>query len=117
MRYMFLLFNDEGAAQQATEAERNEMFGAYRTFTDEVQQAGAFQSGDALQPSSTATIVQAEPGGRPITTDGPFAESKEQLGGYYLLECTDLDEAIEWAAKIPAARYGKIEVRPVMETG
>jgi hypothetical protein len=117
MRYMFLLFNDEGAFQQATEAERNEVTSAYMAFTDEVRQAGAFQSGDALQPSATATIVQAEPGGRPITTDGPFAESKEQLGGYYMLECADLDDAIEWAAKIPAARHGKVEVRPVMETG
>jgi hypothetical protein len=117
MRYMFLLFGDEAGARQATEAERNEMFGAYAAFTDEARQAGAFQAGDPLQPSATATVVQAEDGGRPITTDGPFAESKEQLGGYYVLECKDLDEAIEWAAKIPAARHGKVEVRPVMETG
>jgi hypothetical protein len=117
MRYMFLLVNDEAAAQQATEAERNEMFAAYGAFTEAVREAGAFRSGDALQPSTTATVVQADDGGRPITTDGPFAESKEQLGGFYILECKDLDEAIEWAAKIPAARQGKVEVRPIMETG
>jgi hypothetical protein len=115
MQYMCLLFIDENAAANASDAERGEIFAAYGAFTEEVKAAGVFKGGDPLQPVSTATVVRAPDGGAPVTTDGPYAETKEQLGGYYLLECKDLDEAIEWAAKIPAARFGgAVEVRPIM---
>ena len=85
----------------------------YGDFTQEVKDGGQMVSGDALQPVATATTVSVR-GGKVQTVDGPFAETKEQLGGYYLLDCKDLDEAIALAAKIPSAAFGRIEVRPVM---
>ena len=90
------------------------MMAAYDAFTEEVKAAGAFVGGEALQPTSTATTVRVRDG-EPLLTDGPFAETREQLGGYYLLECDDLDEAIRWAAKIPGAATGCVEVRPIMD--
>jgi len=89
------------------------MLQEYGKFTQEVQEKGALVAGDALQPVSTATTVTRENGKIEIT-DGPFAETKETLGGYYLLECKSLDEAIEHAAKIPTATHGRIEIRPLM---
>jgi hypothetical protein len=89
------------------------VFGGYMTFTEEVKSAKVMLGGEALQPCATATTVRVRDG-KTLTTDGPFAETKEQLGGFYLLDCKDLDEAIRWAAKIPGATYGSIEIRPVM---
>jgi hypothetical protein len=83
-------------------------------YTEEVQQKNLMQGANALQPVATATTVRVRDG-KTETTDGPFAETKEQLGGYYLLDCKDLDEAIEYAAKIPSARFGSIEIRPIMK--
>jgi hypothetical protein len=89
------------------------MFKAYGEFTASIIKSGHMRAGDALQPSSTATTVRVREG-RTLSTDGPFAETKEQLGGYYLVEAKDLDEAIKLAARVPGAQFGSIEVRPVM---
>ena len=88
----------------------------YWAFTEEVQTAGKMVAGDALESVTTATTVRVRDG-ETLTTDGPFAETKETLGGYYILECADLDEALAWAAKIPSAKHGSIEVRPVSTMG
>jgi hypothetical protein len=86
----------------------------YFDFTEDTKKSGVFVGGEALHPTSTATTVRLRDG-KLTTTDGPFAETKEQLGGYYLLECKDLDEAIQWAARIPHSRIGSIEIRPVVD--
>ena len=109
MQFMALIY----AAEGADDVDTPTLMQQYGTFTENAQTAGVFHSGNALQPVSTATSVQLREG-KTNVTDGPFAETKEQLGGYYIFECKDLDEAIEWAAQIPSARYGTIEVRPVM---
>lgn len=85
----------------------------YGEFGERAKAAGVMLGGNALQPISTATSVKMRTG-KKLITDGPFAETKEQLGGYYLLDCKDLDEAVEWASQIPSARFGTVEVRPVM---
>ena len=113
MQYMLLIYDEENVVQGLPEDERNAFMGEYFAYTQELQSAGAFIAGDALQPVATATTLSIRDG-KTLTTDGPFAETKEQLGGYYLIEAESLDEALEWAAKIPSARFGKIEVRPVM---
>ena len=94
------------------EETREEVFGEYRAFTRSSREAGELVAADALQPTTTATSVRVREG-KTITTDGPFAETKEQLGGFYLVEAKDLDEAISIAARIPSARFGTIEVRPI----
>ncbi len=114
MQYMLLIYNAERDYSKLPEAERNEMFDAYTSYTKELQAAGCFKAGDALKPIATATTVRVR-GGTALTTDGPFAETKEQLGGYYLIECKSLDEALAWAARVPDAKNGSVEVRPVME--
>ena len=114
MQYMLLIFDDERVWGELSEEERGRLYAEYGTFTNELREAGALVTADQLQPSTTATLVQVRDG-ETLTTDGPFAETKEQLGGYYLIEAESLDEAIEWAAKIPSARGGTIEVRPVMQ--
>jgi len=113
MQYMCLIYSTEGTGPQPGTPEFGAFMKGYMDFTAEVRESGAFVAGDALQPIATATTVSVE-NGKTMTTDGPFAETKEQLGGYYLLECKDLDEAIAHAAKIPSAAFGRIEVRPVM---
>jgi hypothetical protein len=114
MRYLLLIYGNEQALAQMSEAEGAEQYQAYDTFTKDIVDRGLFQSGEALQPTSTATTVRVR-NDETLTTDGPFAETKEQLGGYYLVDCKDLDHAIETAARIPGARNGSIEVRPVMD--
>ena len=114
MRYICLIYTNEADYNQMTEAQQQANMGAYWAFTEAVNKAGVNKGGDALMPTSMATTVRVR-SGKTVTTDGPFAETKEQLGGYYMLECANLDEAIEWAAKIPGAAVGSIEVRPVME--
>ena len=113
MQYMLLIYGDESSRDSRSDQERGQIFQAYGAFTEELRQSGSMVAGDALQPTQTATTVRVQDG-ETLTTDGPFAETKEQLGGYYLIEADSLDEAIEWAAKVPGARHGSVEVRPVM---
>ena len=113
MQYMCLIYSAEGSGPQpGTEAFGPFMKG-YQDFTAEMVNSKRMVHGDALQPIATATTVTVRDG-KTLTTDGPFAETKEQLGGYYLLECENLDDAIAQAAKIPTSTYGRIEIRPVI---
>lgn len=114
MRYLLLIYTQEAAEIEATPAEQEAIMNAYFAFSNEVREAGVMVGGEALQPTTTATTVR-EREGKILTTDGPFAETSEQLGGYYMLDCPDLDEAIAWAAKIPGAKHGSIEIRPLVE--
>ena len=113
MQYMCLIYAAEGHGPQPGTPEFGPFMQGYHDFTNDVREKGVLVSGEALQPTATATTVSVRDG-KTITTDGPFAETKEQLGGFYLLDCKDLDEAVEWASQIPSARYGTIEVRPVV---
>jgi hypothetical protein len=113
MQYMLLIYGDEGRWAAMTEETRNAFFGEFFAYGEALEQAGAWVAGSALQPSATATVLRVEDG-ETLLTDGPFAETKEQLGGYYLIDVETLDEALEWGAKIPGAAYGTIEVRPVV---
>ena len=113
MQYMLLIYSDESIEQSMSDSERKAYFGEYMEYTEALKTAGVLVAGDALQPIATATSVRLRDG-KPGHTDGPFAETKEQLGGYYLIDCKDLDEALLWASKIPSARHGTIEVRPVV---
>jgi hypothetical protein len=113
MQYLLLIYQQEGsAASAASDTEMASELAGYGAFTRESRERGQFIAGEALEPTSVATSVRIRDG-HVVVTDGPFAETKEALGGFYLLECRDLDEAIEMAAKIPAAKRGTIEVRPV----
>jgi len=114
MRYMCLIYADESTMPGQGTPDAEKLMAEYYAYSGEVARSGAFKSGDALLPTAAATTVRVRDG-KTLTTDGPFAETKEQLGGFYILECKDLDEAIAWAAKIPDARRGSIEVRPVWE--
>lgn len=113
MKYLCLIYEVESEMLSRSEEEQEAIIGEYFAFTNMVTEAGKFAGGDALMPTETATTVRVR-NGEIVTTDGPFAETKEQLGGYYLLDCADLDEAIAMASKIPSAREGSIEVRPIM---
>ena len=113
MQFMLLIYDDEQTWRGMSEEDRNAVMGEYRAYTEALRKAGALVAGDALQPIDTATTVRVRDGEQ-LLTDGPFAETKEQLGGYYLVDVESVDEALEWAAKIPSARYGSIEVRPVV---
>jgi hypothetical protein len=114
VKYLLTIYGDESGWDQVSEEEGRAVMAAYEAFGREAEQAGVFLGGEGLQPSGTATTVRVRDG-QPELTDGPFAETREQLGGYYLLECRDLDEAVRWAAKIPGAATGAVEVRPVMD--
>jgi hypothetical protein len=113
MRYLLLIYQDEVTHSQWSEERLAAEYQAYDDLDTEFQKHEV-QSGAALMPINSATTVRVRDG-RTLTTDGPFAETKEQLGGYYLVNCKDLDEAIEMAAKIPGATHGAIEIRPIME--
>jgi hypothetical protein len=113
MRYLLLIYGQE-MAEPPPDDVAAASHAAYATFTADIKARGLFQAGEALTPTSTATTVRVVDG-ETIATDGPFAETKEALGGFYLIEARDLDEAIETAAKIPAAKEGSIEVRPIWE--
>jgi hypothetical protein len=113
MQYMLLIYDDPSVWGSLSEDERGAVMGEYFAYTDAIRSTGNFVAGDALQPSTTATTVRVRDG-ETLVTDGPFAETKEQLGGYYLVEARDVDEAIELAGRIPSARMGTIEVRPVL---
>ena len=114
MRYALLIYASEQDWASQTEEESQAVNQEYMAFTKDIIDRGLMKGGEALQPTSTATSVRVR-NGDTLTTDGPFAETKEQLGGFYLVDCKDLDEAVEVAAGIPDARRGTIEVRPVME--
>jgi hypothetical protein len=112
MQYILLIYDNE--KNQLPPDERSKLFQEYGAFTQGIMKSGNFKAGDPLQPTSTATTVRVREG-KTLTVDGPFAETKEQLGGYYLIEAENLDQAVAIAAKIPSARFGSIEVRPVMK--
>ena len=113
MQYLLLIYRSEAELTKMTAVDRKQMTAEYGTFTQSIVQSGHFKAGDGLQPSTTATTVRVRDG-KMLTTDGPFAETREQLGGYYLVEAKDLDAALAVAARIPGAKTGSIEVRPVM---
>ncbi len=112
MQYLLLIYQNETELAQRAQPDVATMHAEYGTFTQSIIQSGNFKAGDALQPTSTATTVRVR-NGKMLTTDGPFAETREQLGGYYLVEAKNLDEAISLAARVPSARIGSIEVRPI----
>jgi hypothetical protein len=113
MQYLLLIYTPETTERPSDDIAAAEM-AAYNAFTQEIIDRGLFKGGEALQPTTTATTVRVRDG-ETVTTDGPFAETKEALGGFYLVDAADLDEAIEVAAKMPGAARGSIEVRPVFE--
>lgn len=114
MKYMLLIYGGESAMAAASPQEQEAEMAKWFAYTDDLRSAGVMMAGDALHPTATATSVRVRDG-KAITTDGPFAETKETLGGYYLLDVPTLDVALDWAAKCPGAAYGTIEVRPLME--
>ena len=115
MKYLLLIYENEAAFAKIPEAEQGKIFEEYMAYTRRIKKSGNYVSGEALEPVSTATTVRVKDG-KTLTTDGPFAETREQLGGFYLVEAKNLDEAIALAAGIPASRAGSIEVRPIMPT-
>jgi hypothetical protein len=114
MQYLLMIYEDEKLWSRMSEAERGKIFGEYMTFTEAIKKSGHWVAGAPLQPTETATTVRVKEG-RTVSTHGPFAETREQLGGYYLVEAKDLDEATSLAARIPSSRWGSIEVRPIMK--
>jgi hypothetical protein len=114
MRYLCLIYDDEKKIGAMPKAESDAFMGEYFAFTDGIKKSGHYLGGEALQPVHTATTVRVR-NGKVSTTDGPFAETKEQLGGFYLINARDLADAVGVAAKIPSARLGSVEVRPIME--
>jgi hypothetical protein len=112
MQYLLLIYASEADRAGQSDAEIKPMMEEYRVFTQSIIQSGQFKGGDALQSTASATTVRVRDG-KTLTTDGPFAETREQLGGYYLIEAKNLDEAISVAARIPSAKFGSIEVRPI----
>ncbi len=113
MQYALLIYTSEVEEANMSKEQQNAEFGEYFGFTNQIRERGVYVGGEALHPTSAATTVRVREG-KTLTTDGPFAETREQLGGYYILECKDIDEAIEFAARIPGARRGSIEIRPVL---
>ena len=114
MKYLCLIYDEEKKMHTMPKTEADAFMGEYFDFTDGIKKSGHFLGGEALQPVHKATTVRMR-NGKVSTTDGPFAETKEQLGGFYLINAADLNDAIQVASKIPSARVGSIEVRPIME--
>jgi hypothetical protein len=112
MQYLLMIYRNEAEQDKMDAAAGKKMMEEYEAFTQSIIQSGNFKAGDRLQPATTGTTVRVRDG-KTLTTDGPFAETHEQLGGYYLVEAKDLDAALAIAARIPTARYGSIEVRPI----
>jgi hypothetical protein len=112
MQYLLMIYSNEVEYAKIDPATSQKIMAEYGAFTQSIIQSGNFKAGDRLQPTTTATTVRVKDG-KVMTTDGPFAETREQLGGYYLVEAKDLDAALGIAARIPGARYGSIEVRPI----
>jgi hypothetical protein len=113
MRYMLLIVGDESKYADMSEEDARSQMQLWSDYSEALVKAGAFVSGEGLQTTTTATTLRVEDGER-VLTDGPFAETKEQIGGFYVIECRDLDEAIDWASKLPSAEGGATEIRPVM---
>ena len=113
MKYLCLIYDDESKWATMPKEQADALMGEYFAFTDGIRQSGQYVAGEALQPTATATTVRVR-NGKVSTTDGPFAETKEQLGGFYLIDVAGEAEALEWAAKLPGAKHGSIEVRPLM---
>jgi hypothetical protein len=116
MNYLLLIYTNEAEEAALDESALKKMVGEYTDFTKSIVQAGQFKAADRLKPVSTASTVRVR-NGKTAVTDGPFAETREQLGGYYLIDAKNLDEATAIAARIPGARYGSIEVRPIWPMG
>ena len=114
MKYLCLIYDEEKKLEQMPKSEGEAFMGEYFGFTEGIKKSGHYLGGNALKPVQTATTVRVR-NGKVSTTDGPFAETQEQLGGYYLIEAKDLNDAIQVASKIPSSRIGSIEVRPIME--
>ena len=114
MKYMLLIYHEEQGWDAVTEAERQQIYGEYRKLQEQLVSRGQFLAGSELQPVTTATSVRVRDG-KEMVTDGPFAETHEQLGGYFLIEAANLDEATSIAAKIPSAQTGTVEIRPLVE--
>jgi hypothetical protein len=115
MKYMLLIYHDEQSWNAVTESERQKIYSEYRTLREQLLSHGQFLGGSELQPITTATTIRVREG-KELVTDGPFAETHEQLGGYFLIEAKNLDEATAIARKIPSARTGTVEVRPLVES-
>lgn len=113
MKYLLMIYAAESSEPQPNSDEFTQLLKDYETFSKQVETDGVFVGGNALDSIATATTVKVRDGKQHIT-DGPFAETKEALGGYYLLDCKDLDQAIQYAAQIPSATYGRVEIRPIM---
>lgn len=116
MKYMLLMYANEAIAPKFTPQEQQSVMQAWQAYMHEASTAGVLLDNNGLVPTSNATTVRIRDG-KILTTDGPFAETHEQLGGFSVLECKDLDEAIRWAEKIPTAKYGSIEIRPLWSPG
>lgn len=114
MRYLCLIYEDEGWWEKATEADMQKGMAEYNAFNESIKKTGNYIGGEALQPTKTATSIRVR-NGKLSTTDGPYVETKEQLGGYYLINAKDLNDAVQVASRIPGARNGTVEVRPIME--
>ena len=114
MQYLLLIYLNEAEVAKRSDAAKTASMNEYRAFTQSIIQSGNFKAGDRLRPTSTATSVRVRDG-KTLTTDGPFAETREQLGGFYLIDAKNLDEAIDIAARIPGGRWGTVEIRPVIE--
>ena len=112
MQYLLLIYGNEAALQSASKEAAGQMMAAYGAYTEAMKKAGVYLGGNRLQPTSAATTVRA-PNGKTSVLDGPYAETKEQLGGYYMIDTPDLDAALAWAARCPGAAHGAIEVRPL----
>jgi len=112
MKYLCLIYDEEAKMATMSEADANAFMGEYFAFTNDIKKTGHYVGGEALKPVNTATTVRMR-NGKMSTTDGPFAETKEQLGGYYLIEARDLNDALQVASRIPSARTGSVEVRPI----
>ena len=115
MKYMLTIYGEENAMANATPEQIGQVMDVWTRYTKDMEDSGAMVAGEGLQPTATATTVRGE-NGKAVTTDGPFAETKEQLGGFYLIDVNDLDEAIDWASKMPGVDQNQttVEVRPVM---
>jgi hypothetical protein len=112
MQYMLLIYSNEAAMQKLRETQMSELVGSYMAYTKAMQESGVFVAGDRLQPTASATTVRVADG-RSQVLNGPYAETKEQLGGYYIIDVPDLDKALAWAARCPGAQHGTLEVRPI----
>ena len=112
MQYLLLIYHDEKTWLERPQAEKESVYGEYRALLESIVKDGSFRAGDQLQPTSAATTVRVRDG-KPLVTDGPFAEAREQLGGYFLVDAPDLDAALAVAKRIPSARMGAVEVRPI----